>query len=867
MDETLLGEILAAMERSEAILSQIAETRTDTTTASQEGNLDVLLASFFGAALGEQITRVESTTPPEAKTASDSLDKLTDKVNDTTKALDDLKDAIPETAGLPGGPGGPTPAVGTPTSPVTEPIAIDDTQGPVPVQVVNQPITPVAVPVPTPIPVVAPPTPPPTPAPIVPPVVPTTAAATPPVPPRGPVVPPPGSPLSPPVPPNPPIPPAGGGGGGPVPPTVPPRTTGGGGSPPTPPPVPPITTIAPFRLLNDELKKVTASISEMGDTLKKTLGSSAALFATAAASLGGLSRAASPALFSTLTQSFTLLSATLGQALVGPILRVSFALQDAARWVSGLDSGIKSTIGTWATWGTVTLGAVAAVGKIGGIVAGVLPILGNLKTALVLSVASPFGPLVAGLAALAAFKGAELFNAGGLAAVGKAFSDLAGKVIDAVASIATPLLAILGPALESLIPKLVMIGEIFVSAFSGAVSVISGIVGWFRSLDEATGGFVGKMLVAGVVFAATFGILRLGIVVIGSLVAGIFGYIGAMATATIATFTMSGATGVLTSAMRALSIAFATNPIGLIATVAAAAVAGVMALAGAFGSVGKEVERASERLRDMETLLEKLESGGHATKKELDTALGAEGAKALANAKTAEDRRKVLEDAAAKAEKQAKEQPLIAANKIAANVKAALLEETTSKTGMGRAGERATKVEKALIESGYSPEAAKKKSQEFFDKNVGIWGFGGSLGGKTVGDDVIKDILKDFKGPATDFEATAKTIRDALKTGVGIDVSGKGGMPKTPAEERLQELQGIRSKYAIAYQVDMQPQQMAAESVRKTVQNVGLGRDPLQQEILNMQRIVAQQLMPQVLKELQEANKKKIVKPLPIKPE
>src|SRR5262249_22004519 len=144
-----------------------------------------------------------------------------------------------------------------------------------------------------------------------------------------------------------------------------------------------------------------------GDVLKETTKATTAAFATLAGTFATLTRAASPALFNTLTQSMQLLAATVGQSLVGPVVTLSFKLQEMAQWVRALDPEIKGQIGSWLTWGSGICGAAFALSKITGIVVGLLPLFGALKTATVFTITSPaLIPLAGGLAAAAAAMGA-----------------------------------------------------------------------------------------------------------------------------------------------------------------------------------------------------------------------------------------------------------------------------------------------------------------------------------------------------------------------------------------------------------------------------------------------------------------------------
>lgn len=84
-------------------------------------------------------------------------------------------------------------------------------------------------------------------------------------------------------------------------------------------------------------------------------------FAAASASIAGAVAVASPAHWQTLTKSFQLLGATVGQEFLPYIDSASLQLQRAAKWFESLDPATRRTAAGFALVGTGLLGAVAAL--------------------------------------------------------------------------------------------------------------------------------------------------------------------------------------------------------------------------------------------------------------------------------------------------------------------------------------------------------------------------------------------------------------------------------------------------------------------------------------------------------------------------
>ena len=81
----------------------------------------------------------------------------------------------------------------------------------------------------------------------------------------------------------------------------------------------------------------------------------------------------------------------------------------------------------------------------------------------------------------------------------------------------------------------------------------------------------------------------------------------------------------------------------------AAAVTVVMALSGAFSTVGKEVENATARVRSLQAALDKLHGGQEISKKDVTSVLTPEEKKAYEAAKTPEELKAVMLPAALRA--------------------------------------------------------------------------------------------------------------------------------------------------------------------------------------------------------------------------
>lgn len=325
------------------------------------------------------------------------------------------------------------------------------------------------------------------------------------------------------------------------------------------------------------LRMLNTGLADVSKSLRGMVGTATTGFAMASASLGGFARAASPRLFDTLTGSVQLLAGSIGQALVKPILQVSYAFQQAARWVRGLDEGLKDSLARWAVFGTLGLGTVAILGKLGGMITPVVSLFGTLAGGILkvagglVSLASAAGglaslggigaalgalaPLLAPVLPIIAAIGAGLAAIGGSMALAAAISPRvltplldAGKVVldvlgrlwdtlkeavsgifprlEAAARSFAPLFEAAGMAISSIASAIgAMIGPMIgplVSAFTAGFEVISKVAGYLGAVLQPVLKVVGGLLQGlGSVFGQVFGglveVVGAGLRVLGSL--------------------------------------------------------------------------------------------------------------------------------------------------------------------------------------------------------------------------------------------------------------------------------------------------------------------------------------------------------------
>jgi len=127
-----------------------------------------------------------------------------------------------------------------------------------------------------------------------------------------------------------------------------------------------------------EQGKVGASLSLLEDKLKGMSGAMTGIFTAstvATASMYGLVAAANPSLFSTLNDSFKMVSIQLGRFLMPVVADLARGLQGLSAWFQSIDADTRQQITTWAGWiAKAALAAVALKGilVVGGLVIGVV---------------------------------------------------------------------------------------------------------------------------------------------------------------------------------------------------------------------------------------------------------------------------------------------------------------------------------------------------------------------------------------------------------------------------------------------------------------------------------------------------------------
>lgn len=133
---------------------------------------------------------------------------------------------------------------------------------------------------------------------------------------------------------------------------------------------------------------------------RSTMGYS---FAAGTAGLTGLSAAASPAAFATLTGSIEMLSISIGQGLIPYLLDMSLYLQRTSRWIDTLSPSTKDWAAKLALTGVAIVGTAYAVSKLS---QGFTALAAGIRVAGSAMAFLYANPAIAGLAALAIAVGA-----------------------------------------------------------------------------------------------------------------------------------------------------------------------------------------------------------------------------------------------------------------------------------------------------------------------------------------------------------------------------------------------------------------------------------------------------------------------------
>jgi hypothetical protein len=585
-----------------------------------------------------------------------------------------------------------------------------------------------------------------------------------------------------------------------------------------------------------------AGIGGITGALAKMATASTVAFAGVAASLGGLAAAASPVAWTSLTQSFQLLATVAGGPLTQGIVWLTFRIQDAAAALKTVNPMVVASIAGWSAMGAGALGAAMLLSRVGSIVSGVvLPVLGALRIGLLALATNPFAILLAGLAAVAikspeAFK--PLIDAG--KTLGTALSGAAGpalqlltRVMDAFAAAAT---SVLTPAIKAVADILLFLGD----CVTAAMGALGGVESKFITAA-----------LAAVVFMNPIRAVVVGGMMLMNMLNQLSPGLGTVAAA---------ATGAA-FALRALTLAAATNPWTALLTVVGAVTGAVLAMSGAFGAAGDQANRAAQKIADLEALLRKMKAGEAPTPKEVEAAFirndQDEGGKAAyaryLKAKTPEERNRLLEEATANADFQAKQAGTPEeARKQAAHVGMAL-EELIGPRGPNRLGQTREEqlqtahaaIKKGLVASGAPEKDAEIRAAKIVKANEapgGLgFGFGSSLPFNRWGQDMVEAIKKAMVQPAEQAEQRKKAL-DAAREQGGFGEKKRVGdeaevlpMPKQEPTflEMLLEHQG---KYAMAYHKEGVAGSMEITEVRRNVQAMGLNKNPIELLILQEQR-------------------------------
>lgn len=100
------------------------------------------------------------------------------------------------------------------------------------------------------------------------------------------------------------------------------------------------------------------------DRLQNLSGATGAAAGAGAAGIVGLVSAISPSAISTLTGSFQMLAGEIGKSFVPAVYQAAYGLQDIARWVGGLDDGMKVGLARITTYAVVGLGGLSIASRL-----------------------------------------------------------------------------------------------------------------------------------------------------------------------------------------------------------------------------------------------------------------------------------------------------------------------------------------------------------------------------------------------------------------------------------------------------------------------------------------------------------------------
>lgn len=652
-----------------------------------------------------------------------------------------------------------------------------------------------------------------------------------------------------------------------------------------------------------EAKKKDSGFATLTASLGKMTAASATAFAAVSAGLIGLAAAASPALFQTLTQSAQLLAAVLGRSLVGPITYVSFRIQDLVQWVKRLDPALKASIGWWVAWGAGALGAVAVIGKVTSMITALGPMFTGLRAIMAVPFATPFGLLLAGLAAIAikspeAFKpfidaaksvGASLsaaFSGGGMQT---ALSALTG----AIASAALPILEMLAVAAKAAADGIQWLTANFGPAGISAVAMGAAVALLVSSMGPwsavATLATIALSKLSPTLALVTVGLAGFTAAIYLNRAAILANPIGLIITVAIAAAAAlrqlspvlsAVAVGAAAAAVawKVMTLAMVSTPIGLLAVLASFA-AGALAMGSAFGEASINVLMATDKLRGFVAMKEKALSGQELTSEDVKKLLTADESLAMEKAKTKEERIDILEKAkkrigeenekAKKPLPQGWEEGLKAAKKEFSPALSNAMESTPfgdvldwwsgDRGGSGDVTKQPKQVA-ALSSDVYAPALAAATGSSVSEAAAQIKKMVESImeeakkAGVPMGQGTFEKKLEEaIRKEVKDTKVVKQVSTDVIDLAINQE---KGVKPAGPEQTRLEKLQAMQTKYAVAFSKEMNPQSMDVSQVRNTIQNIGLGTNAIEQLILEEQRITNREMLQKLWNEVHEMKEK-----------
>lgn len=581
--------------------------------------------------------------------------------------------------------------------------------------------------------------------------------------------------------------------------------------------------------MGDVLARMTGGLAGTGKAIQVISTQFSGAFTKMSAGMAGLAAAGSPTLFRDLTGSSQILAGQLSGLLVPTIAKTSAGLQLLARYVERMDPALKGQIGSWAAWSAGGLAGAAALAKVASIAGGVLPILSALKTAMVFTVASPFGAALAGLGALAAFN-PEVF-----APIGAAVQEMMSKLAS-------------GPALEGLTRFTEAFAEaaagLLVPALDLAVAAIKGLNDGLTALSGFLGASSADTLKMVAATALLFGPVRIATTAIVAMSAAIPALRVGLAAWWAGQISLTAALGMSTAATKVFTAALISTGIGVVAVAVSLLTAHLLQQSGAFGEVASATRDATKALKGYQEMQAKAASGGKFQKHEIEKLMNESENKEFKALGTDEKKQAYLG-------KKSKE----ATAAIEAQKKAGLLsdEEMESReAAVTRALEAAREKGLAnpkLAAKGLTDPATIKAELQ---RELGAIGVSaGSI------DDITRKTMKnlesgkveqvtrkgvvsvegyrfDEKGAekASQVYAPDRSIIERLKARQDVfGAASKGGVELSPLEKIRKDYQALQGDYARAFPKVMQAQQVAPEDIRAVAQNASLNTDPIERKL------------------------------------